>query len=109
MAERPCASCAQVVTADPSGFCEDCQQGIPSQKPGSLTPAQRDALVGLLMDEGMVPSGRAPEDARKRRAGFIASVIPGWKYADDLGALSQQQAEDLIAALLRRREAGEQT
>jgi hypothetical protein len=98
MADAVCASCRQVVVDEPSGFCEDCQEGIPSQKPGTITPDQRDVLVGMLMDQGMVGDGKW-----KARAILIAEVVPGWPYGGDLGALSQQQAEDLVARLEQRK------
>jgi hypothetical protein len=102
--DRACASCRQIITDDPSGLCLDCQTDVLSQRPGSITAAQRDALIGLLMDQGMVPAGRSgDESARKRRAEFIASVVPGWTWGGDLGVLSQEQAGDLLEALEDRR------
>jgi hypothetical protein len=104
MAEVICAGCRQVCTDDESRLCLDCQTDVPSQRPGSISQAQRETLTGLFMDQGMVPSGRAG-DARapKARAEFIASVVPGWAYGGDLGALSQQQAGDLLERLEERR------
>jgi hypothetical protein len=102
--ERPCGSCRQVLTDDPSGLCEDCQADVLSNRPGSITEAQREALVGLFMDQGMVPSGHADDaGAPRRRAQFIAAVVPGWTWNGDLGVLSQQQAGDVLEALEERR------
>jgi hypothetical protein len=102
--ERPCGSCRQVLTDDPSGLCEDCQADVLSNRPGSITEAQREALIGLLMDQGMIPSGLlGDEQAPRRRAEFIASVVPGWTWKGDLGVLSQQQAGDVLEALEERR------
>jgi hypothetical protein len=96
--EQVCASCRQVIVDDPSGFCEDCQEGIPSQKPGSITGEQRQALIGLLMDQGLVGEGKS-----RHRAELIAEAVPGWKWGGDLGALSQQQAGDVLELLERVR------
>ena len=98
MADAVCASCRQVYVDDPFGFCEDCQEGIPSQKPGSITDEQRLALIGLLIDQGFVGDGKW-----RARAILIAEVVPGWPYGGDLGNLSQQQAGDLLELLEKRR------
>jgi hypothetical protein len=91
--EQPCGSCRQVLTEDPSGLCEDCQEGVPSQRPGSITEDQRWALIGPLMDRGLVGEGKWTA-----RAALI-SAVTGAKMTSDLGVLSQQQAEDLIEHL----------
>ena len=97
--DMTCASCRMVIVDDPSGMCEDCQEGIASGRPGSITQAQRESMTGLLMDQGMVGS----EGGRKRRAEFIASVVPGYKWSGDLGVLSQAEAGDVLQALEARR------
>ena len=96
LADRACSSCRQIITDDPSGYCEDCQQGLISERPGSLTEPQRTAITGLLLDQGVIFS-------RHARAAVVAEAIPGWAYAGDLGALSQQQAADLLEHLEQRR------
>jgi hypothetical protein len=93
---RPCDSCFAVITDDPSGLCEDCQTGVISQRRASLTADQRMAITGLLIDQGVAFS-------RAGRAAVVAEAIPGWAYAGDLGALSQQQAADLLEHLEQRR------
>jgi hypothetical protein len=88
----PCRECWQVYTCDDSGLCEDCQAGVLSQRPGSLTDDQRDAVIGQLMARNLV-------FPRQVRAETIAKAVPGWKWAGDLGALSQQEAGDLLVYL----------
>jgi hypothetical protein len=91
--------------------CDDCTAGdcvcachtadpdLPSPKPGSITGPQRDVLIGLLMEQGFIGDGKW-----KARAIMLAEVIPGWPWHSDIGALSQAQAEDLIAELRQRKE-----
>ena len=98
MADLVCTSCRQFYTIDPSGLCEDCQEGIPSSRPGSVTARQLGALAGLMIDQGM--TGDA---GRRRRADLIREVVPGWPYAGDLGALSQAQAADVLQRLAEKR------
>jgi hypothetical protein len=88
----PCGSCRQVWTDDPSGFCDDCQVGVPSSRPGSLTEGQRDAIVGQLMSRDLLLP-------RQVRAETIAKAVPGWKWGGDLGGLSQLEAGDLLEYL----------
>lgn len=96
-ADPVCASCRKVYVDDPSGMCEDCQEGIPSSKPGSMTETQRTALIGLLVDANLVGDRRA-------RARYLAYVLPGWPAGiSDLVGLSQVQAGDLMEALEKRR------
>jgi hypothetical protein len=95
MTEQVCAGCRQVVTDDPSGLCEDCQTDVVSQRPGSVTGDQRLAIIGLMQDQGVLLP-------RSRRNEVIAEVVPHWMFGGDLGVLSQQEAEDLIAHLKER-------
>jgi hypothetical protein len=88
----PCSDCRQVWTADESGLCEDCQAGVLSSKPGSLTEDQRDAIIGQLMVRDLLLP-------RHVRAETIAKAVPGWKWDSYLGALSQQQAGDVLEYL----------
>jgi hypothetical protein len=95
MTDRPCSACRQVITDDPSGLCEDCQTDVVSQRPGSITEDQRLVIIGLMMDQNiLVP--------RQLRAEVIAEAVPGWNWQGELGAMSQQQAEDLIEHLKER-------
>jgi hypothetical protein len=98
MNDRTCVSCRAVITDDPDGYCEDCKEGIVSEKAGSVTLEQRDALIGLLMDQGFIGEGKW-----RARAIMIAEVIPGWAWKGDLGGLSQKQAGDLLERLEQRR------
>ena len=91
-----CAGCRQIITDDPSGLCEDCQTDVLSQRPGSITENQRTAVIGLLMDQGLLFN-------RHTRGEVIAAAVPGWRWAGDLGFLSQQQAGDLLEHLEERR------
>jgi hypothetical protein len=92
--ERPCAGCFRVLTDDKSGRCEDCQEGVPSSRPGSLTEDQRWALIGPLMDQGFTGEGRWV--ARRE---LFASVTGGRVRSSDLGVLSAQDAEDILEHL----------
>jgi hypothetical protein len=96
LAEQVCTGCRQVLTDDPSGLCEDCQTDVLSQRAGSITQTQRESLIGLLMDQGLVGNSGA-------RGRVIAKVVPDWKWQGDLGSLSQQQAGDLLEYLEERR------
>jgi hypothetical protein len=98
LADRACSSCRQIITDDPSGLCLDCQQGVASIRPGTITEAQRTALIGLLMDQGLIGEGK-----HKARAEVIAQAVAGWKWGGDLGILSQQDAGDLLEHLEQRR------
>jgi hypothetical protein len=95
MAEQVCAGCRQIYTADPSGLCEDCQTDVVSQRPGSITPDQRLGIIGLMQEQGILFN-------RWTRANVIATVVPGWPYGGDFGALSQQEAADLLEHLEER-------
>jgi hypothetical protein len=53
------------------------------------------------MEQGFIGEGNW-----KARAILISEVVPGWKWQSDIGALSQQQAEDLTARLELRKEQG---
>ena len=75
-ADRPCASCTQVITEE-----------------------QRTTLAGLLMDQGYIGEGKW-----RARAILIAEVVPGSTWSSDLGVLSQQQADDLIRHLEAKRD-----
>ena len=68
------------------------------QRPGSLTEDQRYAIMGLLMERGLLFN-------RHARAETIARILPGWKWAGDLGALSRRQAGDLLEHLSETRRA----
>lgn len=92
MAEQPCAGCRQVYTTDGSGMCEDCQTDVVSERPGSVTQAQVNALASALIDLGYV----GDNGGRRHRIALLAEVIPGWQYEGDLFALSQKQAGDVL-------------
>jgi predicted amidophosphoribosyltransferase len=99
MNDRACAGCRQVITDDPSGLCEDCQTDVLSQRPGSITDSQRLAIAGLVIDQNLLTPAR--------RDDMIGQAVPGWKYYGDLGALSQQQAGDVLELLEDRRRSQE--
>ena len=92
--ERPCAACRQVLTDDESGLCEDCQTGVLSQRPGSVTGDQLAAIRALLADQGLTTP--------RQRNEVICRAVPGWRYASELG-LSRQQAGDVLELLEDRR------
>jgi hypothetical protein len=96
--DQPCGSCRQILTDDPSGLCEDCQADVLSRRPASITAAQRDALIGLMTDQGIAVS-------RHARGELLARVVPRWKphMGGDLGYLSQQEAGDVLEHLEERR------
>jgi hypothetical protein len=89
-AERPCESCRQVITDDPTGLCVDCMTDVESEKPGSITEGQRLALAGTLGWLGITTS--------HLRGIFISEAISGWQHGGDLGWLSQRQASEVLAA-----------
>ena len=93
--ERPCAACRQVLTDDESGLCEDCQTGVLSQRPGSVTADQLAAIRALLADQGLTTA--------RQRNEVICRAVPGWRYASELGCLSRQQAGDVLELLEDRR------
>jgi hypothetical protein len=99
VADRTCGGCRQVITDDPSGLCEDCQCDVLSQRPGSITDAQRMAIAGLVIDQNLLTPAK--------RDDVIARAVPCWKYYGDLGALSQQQAGDVLELLEERRRSQE--
>jgi hypothetical protein len=92
--EQVCQSCRQIITDDESGLCLDCQTGVLSQRPGSITAEQRAAIGGLCVDQRLWTRGRAE---------LIGTVVPGWAYGGDLDCLSQQQAGDVLELLEERR------
>jgi hypothetical protein len=91
-----CGRCGVEMASDPTGMCDDCNSELQSARPGSITKNQREALIGLLMDQGLVGSTKA-------RAAVISQVVKDWRYGGDLGALSQREAADLLEHLEERR------
>jgi len=96
-----CKSCFQVMTDDPSGMCEDCQEGAESQRPATITETQRQAILAGMHDVGI------RWDVSGHRGAFIRQVIPRWDHGGNLNALSQAQAGDLLEALEARRRRGD--
>ena len=92
MVEQPCAGCRQVWTTDGSGLCEDCQTDVISERPGSMTVTQHEAVVAALIDIGYVGDG----GGRQRRIELLTEVIPGWQGQGDIMVLSQRQAGDVL-------------
>jgi hypothetical protein len=90
-----CTSCARPGVTDPSGLCDDCQEGIPSSRPGSITTEQRLAIVGLCIDQNLLTP--------RKRAAELEMVVAGWRYGGDLGWLSQREAGDVLEHLEERR------
>lgn len=66
----------------------------------SLSQEQRWALYDAFISAGI---GNSDE-----RAKFIGSVIPGWIHGGDLGWLSHDGAEVVLAALAGRSGAGDE-
>lgn len=98
--DMACTSCRHIITEDPSGLCEDCQTDVASERPGSVTEAQRWTLAGLMMDLCVLL-------ARELRAETMAAGVDDWPagepWSADLGRLSQRQAGDLLTYLGERR------
>jgi hypothetical protein len=53
------------------------------------------AIAGLVIDQNLLTPAK--------RGDVIGQVVPSWKYQGDLGALSQQQAGDVLELLEERR------
>lgn len=66
----------------------------------SLSQEQRWALMDAFISAGIENSDQ--------RAKFIGKIIPGWVHGGDLGWLSWDGAEIVLAALAARNGAGDE-
>jgi hypothetical protein len=92
--QRMCPGC-MTMTVDPGlSLCDDCAADALSDRLGSITTEQHDAIAGLCIEQRLLTP--------LLRREMIAEAVPGWHY-NGLNCLSCRQAGDVLMLLYQRR------